>query len=95
MPPRSRRPRRGNENMPVARLSVAVARMARNALIVLANTRDPDYLPLIHSAAQDVNPLIRATAVHALIKPGDIAMATRLREDPSLMVQHEANNALK
>ncbi|GCE31349.1 hypothetical protein KDA_68330 [Dictyobacter alpinus] len=69
-------------------------RMARNALIVLANTQDPTYLPLIQRATQDINPLIRASAVHALIKLGDEATAATLRHDSSPMVQHEVLNAL-
>lgn len=69
------------------------ARMARNALIVLANTKDPAYLPLARLAAQDVNPLVRATAVWALLKLGDMPTALKLLKDPSAMVQHEALKA--
>ena len=67
--------------------------MARNALIVLANTKDPSHLSLIRLAAQDHNPLIRATAVWALLKLGDLQMAAKLLKDPSELVRREAQKA--
>ena len=47
-------------------------RMARNALVVLANLGNPDYLPLVRQGAKDVNPLVRATAAWALARLGDL-----------------------
>jgi epoxyqueuosine reductase QueG len=68
--------------------------MARNALIVLTNTRDEAYLPLVRQGAKDQNPLIRATAVWALLHLGDLQTAARLLKDPSEMVQREARKAI-
>ncbi len=39
--------------------------LARNALIVLANSANADYLPLIRAAQRDPNPLVQATALVA------------------------------
>jgi epoxyqueuosine reductase len=69
--------------------------ITRNALIVLANTNDPSYLSLIRLAAQDQNPLIRATAAWALLKLGDPQMAAKLLNDPSEMVRREAQQAIQ
>lgn len=69
------------------------ARMARNALIVLANTQNPDYLPLVRLGAQDVNPIVRATAVWALTKLGDRCTPAKLLKDSFEMVRHEALKA--
>jgi len=69
--------------------------IARNALIVLANTKDPAYLSLVRLGAEDQNPLIRATSVWALLKLGDRQMATNLLKDPSEMVRREAQKALQ
>lgn len=69
-------------------------RMARNALIVLANTHDPSHLPLVRLAAQDINPLLRATAAHALARLGDRSTVANLQHDPSELVRKEAHSAL-
>ncbi len=70
-------------------------RMARNALVVLANTRDPAHLPLVRLGAEDVNPLVRATAARALALLGDARRAERLRKDPDPRVAAEATRALE
>lgn len=70
-------------------------RMARNALIVLANTRDAAYLPLVRRAAEDRAALVRATAVWALAKLGDLGTVERLRRDPDTRVRQEAERALR
>jgi len=69
-------------------------RMARNALIVLANTLDPVYLPLIRLGADDVSPLVRATAVWALAKMRDWNTVEKLCRDPDPRVRREAERAL-
>jgi epoxyqueuosine reductase len=71
------------------------ARIARNALIVLANTRDPAYAPLAAQAAASVTPLVRATAAWTLAKLGRREEACRLRTDPDELVQREAAAALE
>jgi epoxyqueuosine reductase len=69
-------------------------RMARNALIVLANTRDPAYLPLVRRGAEDRVYLVRATAAWALAKLGDLDAVGKLRRDPDPRVRREAERAL-
>ncbi|HEU4741382.1 MAG TPA: tRNA epoxyqueuosine(34) reductase QueG [Meiothermus sp.] len=69
-------------------------RLARNALIVLANARDEQYLPLVRRAGQDVNPLVRATAAHALVRLGDPGSAEKLLADPDPQVTQQARAAL-
>lgn len=64
-------------------------RMARNALIVLANGGDLAYLPLIRQGANDVNPIVRATAARALAKLGDLDALLPLRHDPDPLVLQE------
>lgn len=70
------------------------ARIARNALIVLANAGDPAHIKLVRRAAGDLSPLVRATAAQALVKLGDLARAARLREDPSALVARAAHEAI-
>jgi epoxyqueuosine reductase len=70
-------------------------RMARNALVVLANLGNPDYLPLVRRAAQDVNPLVRATAARALARLGDFVSLEPLRRDPVLQVAGLARGLLE
>ncbi|MCX7803099.1 MAG: tRNA epoxyqueuosine(34) reductase QueG [Meiothermus ruber] len=70
-------------------------RMARNALVVLANLGNPDYLPLVRRAAQDVNPLVRATAARALAWLGDFVSLEPLRRDPVLQVAGLARGLLE
>jgi epoxyqueuosine reductase QueG len=69
-------------------------RMARNALIVLANWGDDMYLSLVRKAAGDVNPVVRATAAHALVRLGDRESAELLLRDPDALVTEQANLAL-
>ncbi len=61
-------------------------RMARNALVVLANLGNPDYLPLVRQGARDVNPLVRATAAEALARLGDWDSVIPLLQDPEPLV---------
>jgi len=61
-------------------------RMARNALVVLANLGDPAYLPLVRQGTRDVNPLVRATAAQALARLGDLESLWPLRQDPEPQV---------
>ncbi|GIW32945.1 tRNA epoxyqueuosine(34) reductase QueG [Meiothermus sp.] len=61
-------------------------RMARNALVVLANLGNPDYLPLVRQGARDVNPLVRATAAEALARLGDLGSVIPLLQDPEPLV---------
>ncbi|RMH55149.1 MAG: tRNA epoxyqueuosine(34) reductase QueG, partial [Deinococcus-Thermus bacterium] len=57
-------------------------RMARNALVVLSNLAYPELLPLALKAAQDVNPVVRATAAQALARLGERALLERFFQDP-------------
>jgi epoxyqueuosine reductase len=70
-------------------------RMARNALVVLANLGNPDYLPLVRHAAQDVNPVVRATAAQALARLGDLEALWPLRQDPEPQVAEVALGLLE
>lgn len=70
-------------------------RMARNALVVLANLGDPAYLPLVRQGARDVNPLVRATAAQALARLGDLEALRHLRQDPELQVAEVAQVLLE
>ncbi len=70
-------------------------RMARNALIVLANTRDPAYIPLVRCGTEDRSALVRATAVWALTRLGGIRHVERLRQDPDPRVRREVQRALE
>jgi HEAT repeat protein len=56
--------------------------MARNALVVLSNLAYPELLPLALKAAQDVNPVVRATAAQALARLGERALLERFFQDP-------------
>lgn len=69
-------------------------RMARNALIVLANQQDRAYLPLVRQGASDVNPVVRATAARALAMLGDIDGVRPLLGDPDPLVTQEAQAVL-
>jgi epoxyqueuosine reductase len=70
-------------------------RIARNALIVLANTKDPAYLPLLSRAAADAAPFIRATAAWAMVNLVGLKEARRLLSDPDEIVRREAAVALE
>lgn len=70
-------------------------RMARNALVVLANLGNPDYLPLVRRGAQDVNPVVRATAAQALARLGDLDAIGPLRRDPEPQVARLAQGLLE
>lgn len=70
-------------------------RMARNALVVLANLGNPDYLPLVRWGAQDVNPVVRATAAQALARLGDFDAIGPLRRDPEPQVARVALGLLE
>ncbi|WP_297854746.1 tRNA epoxyqueuosine(34) reductase QueG [Meiothermus sp.] len=61
-------------------------RMARNALVVLANLGNPDYLPLVRQGSRDVNLLVRATAAEALARLGDLDSVIPLLQDPEPLV---------
>jgi epoxyqueuosine reductase len=69
-------------------------RMARNAVIVLANSGDTAYVPYCRLAANDVDPIVRATAAHGLVRLGDRSAAGQLLGDPVEAVQREARTAL-
>jgi epoxyqueuosine reductase len=69
-------------------------RMARNALIVARNTNEGDALTLGRLGAEDVDPLVRATAAQALAGLGDTRTTERLLEDPAPAVRREAEAAL-
>lgn len=69
-------------------------RMGRNAAIVLANTGDRAYLPHLKLAASDVDPVVRATAAHALVRLGSTNGAAKLLTDPDESVRREARDAL-
>ena len=65
--------------------------LRRNALIVLANTRCTEALPLIkHLVTVDSDPVIRATAVWAAHQLGDTSIGAIARLDPNEMVRAEA-----
>ncbi|MDW8426752.1 MAG: tRNA epoxyqueuosine(34) reductase QueG [Meiothermus sp.] len=70
-------------------------RMARNALVVLANLGNPDYLPLVRQGARDVNPLVRATAAEALARLGDLDSVAALSQDPEPWVAGLARGFLE
>jgi len=70
-------------------------RVARNALVVLANTKDPAYLPLVSRAATDNAAFIRAMAAWALVNLGSRKEAERLLRDPDETVRQEAAIALE
>ncbi|GIW37142.1 MAG: epoxyqueuosine reductase [Meiothermus sp.] len=70
-------------------------RMARNALVVLANLGNPDYLPLVRRGARDVNPLVRATAAEALARLGDFDSLVLLLQDPEPSVAGVARGWLE
>jgi epoxyqueuosine reductase QueG len=67
-------------------------RMARNALIVLANRKE--HLPLIRKAAQDVNPIVRASAARALASFEDWGRVSALCNDSDPLVAEEARAVL-
>lgn len=67
-------------------------RMARNALIVLSNRKE--HLRLVRQAAQDPNPVVRATAARALAKFADWDAVATLKGDPDAAVAQEAQEAL-
>lgn len=67
-------------------------RMARNALIVLANRKE--HLSLVRKAAQDVNPIVRATAARALVSFEDWDRVSALCNDPDPLVAEEARAVL-
>lgn len=69
-------------------------RMARNALVVLANQADPSYLPLVCQGASDINPIVRATAARALAHLGDLDRVKLLCHDPDSRVAQEASRVL-
>lgn len=69
-------------------------RMARNAIIVLANTGDEAFAPHCRLAATDVDPVVRATAAHGLVRLRDREAAARLLTDPDETVRREAQAAL-
>lgn len=71
------------------------ARLARNALVLLANTGNTDHLPLVEVAAQDASPLVRATAAEALVRLGGVAEVEGLLRDPDPRVRNEARRALE
>jgi epoxyqueuosine reductase QueG len=70
-------------------------RMARNALVVLGNTKDSDYLPLVRLGCEDPSPLVRATAAWALVRLGGKKYTERLLSDDELFVRDEARRALE
>jgi epoxyqueuosine reductase QueG len=69
--------------------------IARNALIVLANTGEQVYAPLVKQAAADPAPVIRATASWALLRLGQRGAAEKLLHDPSALVRAETREALE
>ncbi|MEA2359753.1 MAG: epoxyqueuosine reductase [Solirubrobacteraceae bacterium] len=69
-------------------------RIARNALVVLANTRHPDAVDLATLATRDTAPLVRATAARALVRLGRRDAAAGLLADADAMVRGEAELAL-
>lgn len=70
-------------------------RMARNALIVLANTGDESYVPLVRLGVQDSSPLVRTTAAWALVRLGARREVERLLADPDPTVRDGACRALE
>lgn len=70
-------------------------RIVRNALMVLANTRDPIYLPLVAQAVTDAASLVRATAAWALMKLGGRKEVYQLLKDPDNKVRLQAIAALE
>jgi epoxyqueuosine reductase QueG len=70
-------------------------RMARNALVVLANAGDPAHRDLLRLAAGDAAPLVRATAGQALAVTGDRPAAERLLADPDATVRSAVRTALE
>jgi len=69
-------------------------RMARNAIIVLANTGDKAFAPYCRLGASDVDPIVRATAAHGLVRLRDRKTAAKLLSDPDETVRREAGAAL-
>jgi epoxyqueuosine reductase len=69
-------------------------RMARNAIIVLSNTGDKAFAPYCRLGASDVDPIVRATAAHGLVRLGDRKTAATLLADPDEIVRHEARAAV-
>ena len=70
-------------------------RMARNALIVLANHGSTEHVPVARLGARDTDPLVRATAAVALTALGDPGPVAPLRDDPDARVRAEAERALR
>ncbi len=70
-------------------------RMARNALVVLANLKNPDHLSLVRQGARDVNPIVRATAAQALARLGDFDALHLLAQDPEPTVAGVARGLLE
>jgi epoxyqueuosine reductase len=70
-------------------------RMARNALVVLANLGNPDYLPLVRQGAHDTNPIVRATAAEALGRLGDFDSLLPLAQDLEPLVAGVARDLLE
>jgi epoxyqueuosine reductase len=70
-------------------------RMARNALVVLANLGNPDYLPLVRQGAKDVSPIVRATAAQALVRLGDCGSLVPLTQDLEPSVARVARGLLE
>jgi len=70
-------------------------RLARNALVVLANGGDPAHRRWMELAAEDAAPLVRATAAQALAVAGDRRAAARRLADPDATVRETARAALE
>jgi epoxyqueuosine reductase QueG len=70
------------------------SRLARNALVVLANGGDPAHHGLMALAAGDRAPLVRATAAQALAVVGERRRAEPLLRDPDRSVRDAARAAL-
>jgi len=71
------------------------SRLARNALVVLANGGDPAHRGLLALATADPAPLVRATAAQALAVVGDRRRAGMLLHDPDQVVRDAARAALE
>lgn len=69
-------------------------RMARNALIVIANLRDERHHWLIDRAVEDPAPLVRATAGQAFVLGGRTERAALLLRDPDEGVRQTIRAAL-